>query len=61
MNEGQKEALALIRNRLNASMQSGAPVPLEEAFKTVEQIHQQQMELNKKEGVALERKAINNL
>jgi antitoxin ParD1/3/4 len=35
--------LALIRNRLAASAQSDNPVPLEDAFKAIERMHQQRM------------------
>ncbi|MBM9538150.1 type II toxin-antitoxin system ParD family antitoxin [Desulfobulbus alkaliphilus] len=37
--------IALIRSRLTASAQSGNPVPVEDAFKAIERMHQQRMKL----------------
>ena len=45
--ERQQEELeariALIRNRLKASIQSGEPVPIDDAFKAIERRHHQRM------------------
>ena len=41
--EEHEARLALIRNRLTASTQSGDPVPLDEAFEIIERMHQQRM------------------
>jgi len=41
--EEHEARLALIRNRLEASLQSGEPVPLEHAFKAIERIHKQRI------------------
>ena len=49
--EEHEARLGLIRNRLKASMQSGEPVPIEEAFKAIERIHQQRMKSGKHEKI----------
>ncbi|WP_240195018.1 type II toxin-antitoxin system ParD family antitoxin [Desulfobulbus rhabdoformis] len=41
--EEHEARLALVRNRLKASLQSGEPVPLEHAFKAIERIHKQRI------------------
>ena len=41
--EEHEARLALIRKRLAASAQSGEPVPLDEAFKIIERMHQQRV------------------
>lgn len=41
--EEHEARLALIRNRLKASIQSGEPVPIDDAFKAIEQRHHQRM------------------
>ena len=42
--EDEHEArLSLIRGRLTNSAQSGVPVPLDDAFKGIERLHQQRM------------------
>jgi antitoxin ParD1/3/4 len=38
--EEHEARLSLIRDRLSSSAQSGVPVPLDEAFKAIEQLHQ---------------------
>ncbi len=41
--EEHEARLALIRHRLTASVQSGEPVPLDDAFKAIERMHQQRL------------------
>lgn len=41
--EEHETRLSLIRGRLANSAQSGAPVPLDDAFKGIERLHQQRM------------------
>ncbi|KJS03485.1 MAG: addiction module antitoxin [Desulfobulbaceae bacterium BRH_c16a] len=41
--EEHETRLSLIRNRLVNSAKSGAPVPLDDAFKTIERLHQERM------------------
>jgi len=41
--EEHEARLSLIRDRLSSSAQSGAPVPLDDAFKAIEQLHQRRM------------------
>ena len=41
--EEYKARLALMRDRLASSAQSGAPVPLDDAFKAIEQLHKKRM------------------
>jgi len=41
--EEHQARLALIRDRLTNSVQSGEPVPLDDAFKTIERSHKQRM------------------
>ena len=43
--------LALIRSRLTASTQSGAPVSLNDAFAAIERMHQQRMTLGRSEKI----------
>jgi len=41
--EEHEARLALIRNRLKASMQSGEPVSLDDVFRAIERRHEQRM------------------
>jgi antitoxin ParD1/3/4 len=41
--EEHQARLSLIRDRLTNSVQSGEPVPLDDAFKTIERFHQHRM------------------
>ncbi|MDP3478241.1 MAG: type II toxin-antitoxin system ParD family antitoxin [Desulfoprunum sp.] len=41
--EEHETRLSLIRGRLASSAQSGVPVPLDDAFKAIERLHQQRM------------------
>jgi antitoxin ParD1/3/4 len=41
--EEHETRLSLIRGRLASSAQSGVPVPLDDAFKGIERLHQQRM------------------
>ncbi len=41
--EEYETRLSLIRDRLANSTQSGTPVPLDDAFKTIERLHQQRI------------------
>ena len=41
--EEHEARLALIRHRLIASAQSGEPVPLDDAFRAIERMHQQRL------------------
>jgi antitoxin ParD1/3/4 len=43
--------LSLIRSRLMASAKSGEPVPLDDAFKAIERMHRQRMNLNAHEKI----------
>ena len=43
--------IALIRSRLRSSAQSGNPVPLEGAFKAIERMHQQRINLPDNEKI----------
>lgn len=49
--EEHEARLALIRNRLNASIQSGEPVSLEHAFKAIEHMHKQRMKSGSSEKI----------
>ena len=43
--------LSLIRDRLANSAKSGLPVPLDDAFKNIERLHQQRMEIKSDEDL----------
>lgn len=43
--------IALLRSRLQASLKSGPPVSLDNAFKAIEQVHQQRMQSDRNETV----------
>jgi len=43
--EEHEARLALIRGRLTNSARSGEPVPLDDAFKTIERAHKQRMKM----------------
>ena len=49
--EEHEARLALIRNRLSASTQSGEPVPLDDAFKAIERMHRRRMKSGANEKV----------
>jgi antitoxin ParD1/3/4 len=46
--EEHQARLALIRDRLTNSARSGDPVPLDDAFKTIERSHKQRMKSDEK-------------
>jgi len=43
--EEHQARLSVIRGRLAKSVQSGAPVPLDDAFETIERAHKQRMKM----------------
>jgi len=49
--EEHEARLALIRNRLNASIQSGEPVSLDDAFRAIERRHEQRMKPGANENI----------
>lgn len=51
-NEEEHQArLSLIRERLANSAQSGDPLPLKDAFKAIERLHQQRMHMESDEKI----------
>lgn len=46
-----QEKLSLIRNRLTKSVQSGDPVPLDDAFKKIGLLHQHRMKMKSDEKI----------
>jgi len=49
--EEHQARLSLIRDRLTNSAQSGDPVPLDDAFKTIERLHQHRMQMKSDEKI----------
>jgi len=49
--EEYQARLALIRERLEHSANSGQPVPLDQAFEQIEELHKRQMKVSKDEDV----------
>jgi len=49
--EEHQARLSLIRERLTRSSRSGDPVPFDEAFKTIEQLHQHRMQMKSDEKI----------
>ncbi len=49
--EEHQARLSLIRERLAHSAQSGEPVPLDKAFKKIEELHQQRIKKKSNENV----------
>ena len=41
--EEHEVRLSVVRDRLSSSAQSGVPVPLDDAFKVIEQLHKKRM------------------
>jgi antitoxin ParD1/3/4 len=49
--EEREMRLSLIRNRLATAIQSGTPVPIDEAFKTIERLHRRRMQTQSDEKI----------
>lgn len=49
--EEHQARLSLIRDRLTNSVQSGDPVPLDDAFKTIERLHKHRMKMKSDEKI----------